>query len=183
VFGAKAGRNAAQWAREHPDIDTASLEKQAEDEQRRIATAFINKQGGTERIATLRTELQAATEAGCGIYRDDASLREAAHKVAELKERFSRINLDDHTLSFNTELTTALELEFMIDIAEALVEAALERKESRGSHQRTDFPERDDERYLKHSLAFRTADRPRIEYRDVVITNWPPAVRVYGRQH
>jgi fumarate reductase flavoprotein subunit len=183
VFGAKAGRNAAQWAREHPEIDTASLEKQADDEQRRIASAFINKQGGTERIATLRTDLQAATEAGCGIYRDDASLHEAAHKVAELKERFSGINLDDHSLSFNTELTTALELEFMIDIAEALVEAALERKESRGSHQRTDFPERDDERYLKHSLAFRTADRPRIEYRDVVITNWPPAVRVYGRQH
>jgi fumarate reductase flavoprotein subunit len=183
VFGTRAGRNAAQWAREHPEIETVSLEKQAHDEQRRIATAFINKQGGTERIATLRTELQAATEAGCGIYRDDASLHEAAHKVAELKERFSRVTLDDHSLSFNTELTTALELEFMIDIAEALVEAALQRKESRGSHQRIDFPERDDERYLKHSLAFRTADRPRIEYRDVVITNWPPAVRVYGRQH
>jgi fumarate reductase flavoprotein subunit len=71
----------------------------------------------------------------------------------------------------------------MIDVAEALVQAALERKESRGSHQRIDFPERDDERFLKHSLAFRTTDVPRIEYRDVVITNWPPAVRVYGRQH
>jgi fumarate reductase flavoprotein subunit len=183
VFGARAGRNAAAWAREHPDIDTAALEKQADDEQRRIATAFINKHDGTERIATLRTELQAATEAGCGIYRDDASLHEAARQVAELKDRFSHISLDDHSLSFNTELTTALELEFMIDISEALVEAALQRKESRGSHQRTDFPERDDEQFLKHSLAFRTADRPRIEYRDVVITNWPPAVRVYGRQH
>jgi succinate dehydrogenase flavoprotein subunit len=183
VFGARAGRNASDWARQHPDIDTAALEKQANDEQRRIATAFINKQGGTERIATLRTELQAATEAGCGIYRDEASLHQAAHKVAELKDRFSNINLDDHSLSFNTELTTALELEFMIDIAEALVEAALERKESRGSHQRTDFPGRDDEGFLKHSLAYRTADRPRIEYRDVVITDWPPAVRVYGRQH
>jgi fumarate reductase flavoprotein subunit len=183
VFGARAGRNAAQWAREHPDIDEGSLEKQADDEQRRIAADFINKTGGTERIATLRTELQGATEAGCGIYRTESSLREAAHKVAELKERFSAVKLDDHSLSFNTELTAALELGSMIDIAEALMEAALERKESRGSHQRTDFPERDDERFLKHSLAFRTADRPRIEYRDVVITNWPPAVRVYGRQH
>jgi fumarate reductase flavoprotein subunit len=63
------------------------------------------------------------------------------------------------------------------------VQAALERKESRGSHQRIDFPERDDERFLKHSLAFRTTDVPRIEYRDVVITNWSPAVRVYGRDH
>jgi fumarate reductase flavoprotein subunit len=63
------------------------------------------------------------------------------------------------------------------------VQAALERKESRGSHQRVDFPDRDDERFLKHSLAFRTADIPRIEYRDVVITKWPPAARVYGRDH
>jgi fumarate reductase flavoprotein subunit len=183
VFGARAGRNAALWAREHPEMDTASLEKQAEDEQKRIAGAFINNQGGTERLATIRMELQQATEAGCGIYRTDASLREASQKVAELKERFSGITLDDRSLSFNTELTSAFELEYMIDIAEALVQAALQRKESRGSHQRTDFPERDDERFLKHSLAFRTDDQPRIEYRDVVITNWPPAVRVYGRQH
>jgi fumarate reductase flavoprotein subunit len=183
VFGARAGRHAAQWAREHPDFDMAPLEQQAEDEQRRIANNFINKQDGTERIATIRTELQAATEAGCGIYRTESSLREAVQEIAALKERFSSIKLDDHSLSFNTELTTALELECMIDIAEALVQAALDRKESRGSHQRTDFPERDDEQFLKHSLAFRTADGPRIDYRDVVITNWPPAVRVYGRQH
>jgi fumarate reductase flavoprotein subunit len=71
----------------------------------------------------------------------------------------------------------------MIDIAEAVIHSALERKESRGSHQRTDFPERDDERFLKHSLAFRTVDGPRIDYREVVITKWPPAERVYGRAH
>jgi fumarate reductase flavoprotein subunit len=183
VFGARAGRSAAEWARQHPELDIESLERQAGDEQRRIASTFINNQGGTERLATVRTELQRTTEAGCGIYRTEASIREAAHKVAELKERFAGVKLDDRSLSFNTELTTAFELEFMIDIAEALVEAALERKESRGSHQRTDFPERDDEHFLKHSLAFRTADRPRIEYRDVVITDWPPAVRVYGRPH
>ena len=183
VFGARAGRNAALFAREHPELDTASLEKQAEDEQRRIANAFLKKLDGTERLATIRTELQRAAEAGCGIYRTDATLREAAHKVAELKERFTRTKLDDHSLSFNTELTAALEIEFMIDVADALVQAALDRKESRGSHQRIDFPERDDERFLKHSLAFRTTDVPRIEYRDVVITNWPPAVRVYGREH
>ncbi|MBV9279964.1 MAG: fumarate reductase (quinol) flavoprotein subunit [Chloroflexi bacterium] len=183
VFGARAGRNAALFARDHPELDVASLEKQAEDEQRRLANAFIKKLDGTERLATIRTELQRAAEAGCGIYRTDATLREAAYKVTELKERFSRIKLDDHSLSFNTELTAALELEFMIDIAEALVQAALEREESRGSHQRIDFPERDDERFLRHSLAFRTIDGPRIEYRDVVITNWPPAIRVYGREH
>jgi fumarate reductase flavoprotein subunit len=183
VFGARAGRNAAHWAREHPEFDTSSLRKHAEDEQRRIASAYINKHDGKERLATIRTDLQHATELGCGIYRTEASIRDAAQNVAELKERFANIRLDDHSLSFNTELTAAFELDFMIDIADALVQAALHRKESRGSHQRTDFPERDDERFLKHSLAFRTADVPRIEYRDVVITKWPPAVRVYGREH
>ena len=71
----------------------------------------------------------------------------------------------------------------MIGIAEALAHSALARTESRGSHQRTDHPERDDEHFLKHSLAYRSDDTSRIEYQDVVITNWPPAERVYGRDH
>ena len=183
VFGARAGHSAAEWARSHPDFDGASLDKQAEAEQRRIASAFINKQDGTERIATIRTELQQAMESGCGIYRAAVGLRDTANKVAELKKRFEQVQLDDHSLSFNTELIAALELEMMIDIAEGLVHSALERTESRGSHQRTDFPERDDSQFLKHSLAFCTEDGPRIEYRDVVITSLPPGERVYGRPH
>jgi fumarate reductase flavoprotein subunit len=122
-------------------------------------------------------------ESGCGIYRTAAGLRETANKVAELKARFGQVKLDDHSLSFNTELTTVLELEFMLDIAEGLVHSALQRTESRGSHQRTDFPLRDDSQFLKHSLVFRTGDLPRVEYRDVVITSLPPGERVYGRQH
>ena len=88
--------------------------------------------------------------------------------------------LDDHSASFNTELTAALELEFLLDVGEAVAHSALERTESRGSHQRTDYEERDDEQFLKHSLAYRTDDEPRIEYADVTITNWPPAERTYG---
>ena len=183
VFGARAGRNAAQWAREHPEFDSDALERLAADEQERIARDFVRKLDGKERIATLRTELQSAMEAGAGVYRTEASLRAATEQVAEIKERFRNVRLDDHSLSFNTELTAALELEFMIEIAEALAHSALARTESRGSHQRTDFPERDDERFLKHSLAYRTEGAPRVEYQDVVITNWPPAERVYGRDH
>jgi fumarate reductase flavoprotein subunit len=183
VFGVRAGRNAAQWAREHPEFDAAALERLAADEQERIARDFVRKQDGRERIATLRTELQSAMEAGAGVYRTEASLRAATEQIAEIKERFRNLQLDDHSLSFNTELTAALELEFMIEIAEALAHSALARTESRGSHQRTDFPERDDERFLKHSLAYRTEGAPRVEYQDVVITNWPPAERVYGRDH
>ena len=183
VFGARAGHNAARWAREHPELDVAALERLASDEQERIARDFIRKQDGTERIATLRTDLQSAMESGAGVYRSEASLRASAERIAEIKERFRNVHLDDHSLSFNTELITALELEFMIEIAEALAHSALARTESRGSHQRTDHPERDDERFLKHSLAYRTEGAPRIEYQDVVITNWPPAERVYGRDH
>ncbi|MEX2178286.1 MAG: fumarate reductase (quinol) flavoprotein subunit, partial [Gemmatimonadaceae bacterium] len=183
VFGARAGRHAAQWAREHPQLSRAGLAAQAADEQARIARDFINRTDGIERVATLRDELRWAMEAGCGIYRTDATLRDATRRTAELRARVARVALDDHSLSFNTELTAALELELMIDIAEALVHSALQRTESRGSHQRLDFPARDDDAFLKHSLAFRSDGAPRIDYRDVVITKWPPAERVYGRAH
>ena len=85
--------------------------------------------------------------------------------------------MEDKSLNFNTELTSALELEFMLDVAEAIAYSALERTESRGSHQRTDFPERDDEKFLQHSLAYQSDAEPRIDYKDVVITKWPPGAK------
>ena len=115
-----------------------------------------------------------------GIYRSEESLRTSCDTIRELKQRFNQIELADHSLTFNTELTTALELEYMLDISEALVHSALARTESRGSHQRTDYPERDDQRFLKHSLAYSSDRDPRIEYQDVTITRWPPGERVYG---
>ena len=90
--------------------------------------------------------------------------------------------MEDKSINFNTELTSALELDFMLDVAEAISHSALNRKESRGSHQRTDFPERDDDQYLAHSMAFRGDTEPHIDYKDVVITKWPPGKRVYGNQ-
>src|SRR5439155_21599561 len=98
-----------------------------------------------------------------------------------LKERYLQVGISDKSNSFNTELTAALELGFLLDAAEAVSYSALARQESRGSHQRTDFPQRDDQRYLKHSLAYRTDGDPRTEYLDVIITRWPPAERVYGQ--
>jgi fumarate reductase flavoprotein subunit len=181
VFGARAGKNAATFALEHSEIDRTALAAQARDEQQRIASDFIRKEGGAEPIATLRTEMTRTMEAGAGIYRDEASLRETCDRLAGLRERFSNIRLDDRSLSFNTQLTAALELDFMLDVAESIAHSALARTESRGSHQRTDHPKRDDKRFLTHSMAYRTGGAPRIEYRDVVITRWPPAERVYGR--
>jgi fumarate reductase flavoprotein subunit len=180
VFGTRAGRAAVAFAREHPRCDIPALEAQAKDEQERIRKNFISNVNGKERIATLRTEMTATMESGAGIYRTEASLKATCDKMAELKDRFKSVTLDDHSLSFNTELITALELDFMLDIAEAVAHAALARKESRGSHQRTDYPQRDDQQFLAHSLVYRTDGPPRIDYLNVVITRWPPAERKYG---
>jgi fumarate reductase flavoprotein subunit len=121
-------------------------------------------------------------EESAGIYRTEASLKEATGKLQRLQERMQDLALDDSSYTFNTELTTALELSYMLDVAQTIVQCALERKESRGSHQRTDHPKRDDERFLAHSLVYRAENAlPRIEYRPVTITRWPPGQRVYGR--
>ena len=181
VFGGVAGHAAAEFATNNPDLDEAALELQGTDEQQRIARDFINKQGGTERIATLRKEMHETMEEGAGIYRTDAALRTTSEKLVELRERFVNLLIEDRSLTFNTELTSALELDFMLDLALTVTESGLARTESRGSHQRTDYPERDDANFLKHSLAFKTSDGVRIDYKDVVITKWPPEERVYGR--
>lgn len=180
VFGARAGRAAAAFAQDQPRVDAQALEAQIRDERGRINQGFISKQGGTERVARLRAEMTATMESGAGIYRTESSLKETCNKLAELKERFAHIALDDHSLTYNTELTAALELEFMLDAAEAIANSGLARTESRGSHQRTDYPARDDEKFLAHSLAYRTDGPPRIELLPVVITRWPPAERKYG---
>lgn len=181
VFGGVAGHAAAEFATNNPDLDEAALELQGTDEQQRIAHDFISKQGGTERIATLRKEMHETMEEGAGIYRTDAALRTTSEKLVELRERFANLLIEDRSLTFNTELTSALELDFMLDLALTVTESGLARTESRGSHQRTDYPERDDANFLKHSLAFKTSDGVRIDYKDVVITKWPPEERVYGR--
>ena len=182
VFGRRAGKAAAQFALENPHLNTASLELQAADEQERIGINFFRKEGGTERIFSLRQEMNETMETSVGIYRSEKSLKETCNKIKELKDRFSNIIMEDRSFNFNTELTSALELEFMLDVAEAITYSALERTESRGSHQRTDFPDRDDEKFLKHSLAYRNDTEPRMDYKDVVITKWPPGERVYGKE-
>jgi len=179
VFGARAGRAAAAFAREHPAADLAALEAQSRDEERRITTTVLRAEG-TERVSTLRQEMQLAMESGCGIFRDEASLQETCNRLARARGRFMRLRLDDRSRVYNTELVAALELDFMLDAAEAVAYSALARTESRGSHQRTDHPQRDDARFLKHTLAYRTGRAPRVDYLDVVITRWPPAQRVYG---
>jgi fumarate reductase flavoprotein subunit len=181
VFGARAGMAAAAFAAEQAGV-SPPLVAQAQDEHRRLEERFLRKSGGNERIATLRAEMHQIMEESAGIYRTETVLKEAAGKLKRLQERFQDLSLDDKSYTFNTEVTAALELSYMLDVGQTIVQSALERTESRGSHQRSDYPQRDDERFLAHSLAYRAENgSPRIEYRPVTITRWPPGKRVYGR--
>ncbi|CAN5615904.1 fumarate reductase (quinol) flavoprotein subunit [soil metagenome] len=182
VFGARAGLAAARFARESPELDMRSAALQGAEEEERITHHYLRKEGGSERLAALRAEMRTTMESGAGIYRSEASLRQTCERLEELRERFGDLRVEDPSLTFNTQLTTALELDCMLDVARTVAHSALAREESRGSHQRTDFPKRDDENFLRHSLAFHTEEGGvRIGYRDVVITRWEPAERVYGK--
>jgi fumarate reductase flavoprotein subunit len=181
VFGARAGQAAAAFASAQPSPGRHLL-SQALDEETRLQQQFLHKTGGRERIATIREEMQKTMEEGAGIYRSANSLQQAADKLHQLQERFADIKLDDHTSAYNTELIAALELGSMLDVAESMIHCALHRTESRGAHQRTDFPARDDGKFLAHSLVSRQADgSPVVSYLPVTITRWPPAERVYGK--
>lgn len=181
VFGARAGRAAAEYASRQKDFNPIVL-GQAEDEKRRLERDLLHKTDGRERIVTIREEMQKTMEDGAGIYRSGEGLARAADKLRELHERFRRVALQDHSRTFNTELVAALELSSMLDVGGAIVESALRREESRGAHQRTDFPARDDERFLAHSLISLNDDgSSKLDYLPVTITRWPPAERVYGR--
>ncbi len=181
VFGARAGRAAAAFASEQKEPSVA-LHAQAEDEQKRLEQRFFRKAGGRERISALRSEMQKTMEDCAGIYRNGPALEQAAGQMRRLQERVRDLALDDRSLTFNTELVAALELSCMLDVAETMIHSALGRRESRGAHQRTDHPARDDAKYLAHSLAYCGQDgAPRIEYQPVTITRWPPGKRVYGK--
>ena len=181
VFGARAGQAAAEYVAGASDPRPAAL-AQARDERRRLEQEILHRDGGREPISAIREEMHATMEDGAGIYRSRDSLVKAADKLRDLQERLVSARIDDHSRTFNTELVARLELSFMLDVAESIVLSASRREESRGAHQRTDFPARDDQRFLAHSLVHREADgSSRVEYAPVTITRFPPAERVYGR--
>ena len=180
VFGARAGRAAAEYASSRADVPAGVL-AQAADERQRLEQEILHKRGGRERIADVRFEMQETLEECAGIYRTGRALTAGLGRLARLQERAADIALEDHSRTFNTERLAALELTFMLDVAEAIVHAAYRREESRGAHQRSDFPARDDIRFLAHSLISRRPDGScAVEYLPVTITRWPPAERVYG---
>ena len=181
VFGARAGRAAAEFADGVPPAG-AAVEAQARDEEQRLR-ALMDKTDGTERIADLRAEMQSTMEESAGIYRSGDALAAGAETLGRLRQHARHLKLEDRSKTFNTEFISALELDYMLELAEVILRSGEQRTESRGAHQRTDFPARDDDNFLAHSLAYRGDDgSARIEYSPVTITKWPPGARVYGKQ-
>jgi len=180
VFGTATGRAAVEYVKKRASYPgTAAIRDALKNEEARVFDGLFGRERGKETLAGVRVEMQQLMERDVGIYRDKAGLTDACTKLAKLRERFSQVGLADTDRVFNTELTAVLELDFMLDVAAAIAHSALHRKESRGAHSRTDYPNRDDANYLKHSLAFRVDGTPRIDYAPVTITKWQPAERKY----
>jgi fumarate reductase flavoprotein subunit len=180
VFGAAAGRAAADYASSAKPVTANPVDAILWDEARRVEVAYLEKKGGDERIGAIREEMQHEMDTGAGVFRTKEGLETLVERLGGLRQRFSRIKIEDSSRTFNTELTSAIELDFMLELSQTIALTALARDESRGAHARRDFPERNDEKYLKHSLVFhRDAAKPRLEYRDVHLGNFKPQARTY----
>jgi len=179
VFGAAAGKAAAEYAMKlgSPSFGNP-VQGEAMMEEKRIFEGLLKHEQG-ERVSTIRTEMQNGMEKFCGIYRDEEGLKEACRIVGGLKSRLKNGIVEDKDHVYNTELVAALELDFMLDVAETIPYSAVLRHESRGAHYRTDYTKRDDDNFLKHSMAYWTNGPPRIDYSPVTITKWKPEARVY----
>ena len=183
VFGKRAALSAIEHIQTTAVANTAMLEACADQTQQRIRTLF-SRTDGTESVAGLRKEMMTTMEDNAGIYRTEAGLQAAVAKIHELRARYRRVVLTDKTNVYNTDLFQTLELGSMLDCAEAVTVGGLARKESRGAHQRLDFPERDDKNFLRHTMVYHQgADAPRVDYLDVVITKSQPGIRDYSGDH
>jgi len=182
VFGKRAGIYAVEYAK---DADFVPLPANPAGEVIAMIDAVRNSKG-TEKVAVLRKELQDTMDLNAQVYRTEDSLNEALEKIAELRDRYSRISVQDKGQRFNTDLLEAIELGFLLDLAEVLAFTARERRESRGGHYREDFEERNDKKFMVHSMAYLTDKKPKkpgdnikIDWKPVTITNYPPMERKY----
>ena len=175
VFGKRAGRNAAEYANKakRPELPKAA-ETFVVDLIESARTA-----DGTESVAAIRKELQVEMDRNAQVFRTEESLGHAQKVIHDLRARYTKIGIHDRGQRFNTDLLEAVELGFLLDLAEVVVVSARNRKESRGGHMRDDFPDRDDKGYMQHTMAYKKGDKIDLDWKPVVITNYPPMERKY----
>jgi succinate dehydrogenase / fumarate reductase, flavoprotein subunit len=179
VFGRRAGVAAAEFARTAPWVDLPAAPADT-------VVALLEEMRGRsagERVAVLRAELQETMDRNAQVFRTEATLKQALTDIESLKERYRSVSVQDKGRRFNTDLLEAVELGFLIDLAEVIVVGALERKESRGGHFREDYPDRDDVNFMRHTMAYRTVDGDgsgvRLDYKPVTVTRYQPMERKY----
>jgi succinate dehydrogenase / fumarate reductase flavoprotein subunit len=177
IFGKHSGRDAAARAL-RTDWSKPSG-KVLEDEQAMVDDINGREKGSGRRVSEIKLELGQTMDSKVAVFRDEAGITEALETVRRLKEEAKTAYIDDHGSVFNQDLMGAIELGYMLDVAECSCVGALERKESRGAQYRTDFPERNDEEWLKHINLGKTDDGPEISYSEVTITQWQPEARTY----
>ena len=177
VFGERAGNHAATTSRQIEFVDLDVQEKVSEEEQR--LQAIIDRPKNSDRVANIRLALGKSLNKNLGVFREESKIQETIRELAQLRDRYAKAPVDDKTRAFNTDLVFALELGYMLDCAETIAVGALNRKESRGAHARTDYPNRDDQTWLKHTVVTRDEDGPEISYVPVTITKWNPEERKY----
>ncbi|MCU1481074.1 MAG: fumarate reductase [Subtercola sp.] len=183
VFGKRAGNNAVEYAATAefiplPDDPTKPIRELVE---------MLRNSNGTERMSTMRKELQQSMDTNAQVYRTEKSLIEVTKVIADLRERYKNVMVQDKGKRFNTDLLEAIELGFLLDLAEVLVYSAMYRKESRGGHFREDFPKRDDENYMVHTMAYLSGDAHsadagdhiKLDTKPVVVTRYQPMERKY----
>jgi succinate dehydrogenase / fumarate reductase flavoprotein subunit len=178
VFGMRAARKASQESeKEKSSLHKNTFRENLKAFQTNLEETFRRR--GEELSFRLRDELKSLMTTHVGIFRNESGLRSAKEKIKKLKERSNQVEIKQKGLAFNYEWIQYLELEGMLHVAEVIVEGALTRKESRGSHFRVDHPDRDDEHWLRHTMAYKTPSGPRLEYKKVTITSYPPKERTY----
>ena len=176
VFGRRAGIAAAEYAAKAdfvdlPDSPAAAVEAMVN---------LMKDSDGTERVAPIRKELQETMDMNAQVYRNEETLTQALSDVRNLKERYKNVSIHDKGKRYNTDLLEAIELGFLLDLAEVLVVSALERRETRGGHAREDYQTRDDEKFMKHTMAYLDAKKGvRLDYKPVVMTRYEPMERKY----
>jgi succinate dehydrogenase / fumarate reductase flavoprotein subunit len=176
TFGKRAGRHAADWALSHTTVE---VPVSAEADAARDLKTLLDRREG-ERPWSIRDELASTMHENFGVFRRQDQMARQSEIVARLRERYERVVVDDKGDVFNNDLTQALELEFLLELADCMVVSGVARKESRGAHARPyDYPERDDENYMRHTLVRWVDGAPQLDWKAVTVTKWQPMERTY----
>ncbi|MYU47838.1 succinate dehydrogenase/fumarate reductase flavoprotein subunit, partial [Streptomyces sp. SID7803] len=180
VFGRRAGIAAAEYAEKSDFVELPENPAQLVVDQ----VERLRDSTGTERVATIRQELQECMDANVMVFRTEQTIKTAVDKIAELRKRYLDVSVQDKGKRFNTDLLEAIELGNLLDLAEVMATSALARKESRGGHYREDYPNRDDVNFMRHTMAYREVaedgtESIRLDYKPVVQTRYQPMERKY----